>query len=162
MKSTDIFQIREVDSELLERERNHVIRLLRRILPATAIMEVGSTAVKGVVGKQDLDFLVQVPRGRFQRTRDILDRTLERDERQHSDHGFQGYRLPSAVGVAIQLTVKGGRHDVFERFLKLLRADPELRRAYNDLKLNWNLRSMNDYRAAKGEFIEKALKKIET
>ncbi len=51
---------------------------------------------------------------------------------------------------------------MFERFLKLLRADPEVRRAYNDLKLNWNLRSMNDYRAAKVEFIEKALKKIET
>ena len=98
MKSTDIFQIREVDSELLERERNHVIRLLRRNLPATAIMEVGSTAVKGVVGKQDLDFLVQVPRGRFQRTRDILDRTLERDERQHSDHGFQGTVCPRPSG----------------------------------------------------------------
>jgi GrpB-like predicted nucleotidyltransferase (UPF0157 family) len=161
MRSTEIFKIRVVDSKLLARERNDVIRQLRRILPATAVSEVGSTAVEGVVGKQDLDFLVLVPRGRFQRTRDILDRKFERDKQQHSDHEFQGYRLPSAIGVAIQLTVKNGRHDVFGRFLSLLRADPEVRRAYNDLKFEWNLRSMNDYRAAKGEFIENALKKIE-
>jgi hypothetical protein len=54
MRSTEIFKIREVDSKLLARERNDVIRQLRRILPATAVSEVGSTAVEGVVGKQDL------------------------------------------------------------------------------------------------------------
>ncbi len=161
MQAIEVFQIRDVDGKLLERERNRMSRRLRRILPATAIVEVGSTAVQGVVGKQDLDFLVKVPRGRFLRTREILDRAFERDRRQHSDHEFQGYCLPSTISGAIQLTVKDGRYDVFERFLEVLRAKPEVRRAYNELKRDWNLRSMNGYRATKAAFIKKALKEFD-
>src|SRR6266851_3962180 len=115
-------------------------------------VSIGFRDRPGVVGKQDLDFLVKVPRGRFLRTREILDRAFERDRRQHSDHEFQGYCLPSTISGAIQLTVKDGRYDVFERFLEVLRAKPEVRRAYNELKRDWNLRSMNGYRATKAAF----------
>ena len=121
------------------------------------MIEVGSTAVEGVIGKEDLDFLVRVPPDRFGDARIILDRQFERNERQFANSEFQGYRVVSPIGVSIQLTTENGPLDVFEKFLLRLRSDPALRNAYNDLKLAWNGRPMDDYRAAKGDFIAAAL-----
>ena len=127
------------------------------MLPFATVMEVGSTAVEGLLGKQDLDLLVRVPQDRFTEARSVLDHVFPRNERQLSDEEFQGYLVTSPLDVSVQLTIKNGRHDVFEDFVVLLRSDPELRRAYNELKVAWNRRPMEEYRAAKNDFIAKAL-----
>jgi GrpB-like predicted nucleotidyltransferase (UPF0157 family) len=53
--------------------------------------------------------------------------------------------------------VVGGSYDVFEKFLNLLRASPNLRGAYNDLKRAWIGQPMDAYRKAKAAFIASAL-----
>jgi GrpB-like predicted nucleotidyltransferase (UPF0157 family) len=155
--SVDIFQICDLDRGTLQAERDRILLDIRAAIPFASIMEVGSTAVDGVVGKQDLDFVVRVPLLRFEEARDILDKRFQRNQQQLSTAEYQGYLIPSFLDAAIQLIVEVGKHDNFERFLGLLRANGELRRAYNELKVAWNGRSMRGYRLAKESFIESAL-----
>jgi GrpB-like predicted nucleotidyltransferase (UPF0157 family) len=134
-----------------------VLAAIGELCPDADVREVGSTAIEGLPGKGDLDVLVRAPRSSFDATRAALDEVFPRDEQQFSSDIYQGYRVPSELDVAIQLTVTGGPHDDFVAFLELLRADATLLAAYADLKRDWNGRSMADYRAAKRAFIEAAL-----
>lgn len=153
------FVLREVLPAVLEREREAALTTLRDALPHWAeIREVGSTAVDGVIGKGDIDVLVRVPRERFDEARACLDAALPRNENQLSNAIYQGYRVPSPHDVAVQLTVAGGPYDDFDRFLDALRADPVLVERYNALKRAHDGGPMDVYRAAKGEFIEAALR----
>lgn len=153
----DRFHVVELDRATLEAERRRVLALLEGVAPFFEVLEVGSTAVEGVIGKGDLDLLVRVSPSRFVEARALLDARLARNAAQFSDDAFQGYRVESPLDVAVQLTVSGGPYDDFERFLELLRADRSLREAYNELKRAWDGRPMDGYREAKRAFIEAAL-----
>jgi GrpB-like predicted nucleotidyltransferase (UPF0157 family) len=151
------FHLQQVDPELLDRERARVQALLDAAVPWADRFEVGSTAVEGVQGKQDLDWLVRVPQARFAETRRALDRALPRHPDQLSNGQYQGYRVPSPLDVAVQLTVAGGPHDDFLAFLDALRGDAELRERYNTLKREHDGGPMEEYRRAKGAFVQQAL-----
>jgi GrpB-like predicted nucleotidyltransferase (UPF0157 family) len=153
----ELFHVRQIDSALLNGERRRVLQRLKTLLPFATVVEVGSTAVDGVIGKEDVDFLVRVGPGRFREARDALDHHFERNVRQFADSEFQGYRIESPIDVSAHLTTKNRYYDLFEKFLIRLRADPALRKAYNDLKTAWDSRPMDEYRAAKSDFISAAL-----
>jgi hypothetical protein len=93
----------------------------------------------------------------FERTRINLDQAFTRDAGQLSSDEYQGYLLPSEMKASLQLFVAGGDYDSFDRFVELLRNDPDLREAYNSLKCRWDGKSMDLYRKAKNEFIERAV-----
>ena len=120
-------------------------------------MEVGSTAVAGAVGKQDIDFAVRVPAAFFVKTRRCLDAYLERNPDQLSNSEYQGYHVGSNFDVAVQLIVSGGQYDHFERFLQALNSNSDLVKVYNSLKRKWNGKPMDDYPRAKRAFIEVVL-----
>lgn len=151
------FHISDIDSQLLDRERNRILRLLRAQIPPERVYEVGSTAVPGVVGKQDLDFLVLVPARDFLCTRTKLDRHFPRNAEQLSTDVYQGYRVDSDLDVAIQLTVEDGPYDTFLVFLDRLRNSESLRSEYNELKRAFEGRPMKAYRDAKHAFIERVV-----
>jgi len=121
------------------------------------VQEVGSTAVRGIVGKQDLDFLVLVTTSEFPIVRSKLDEIFPRNPEQLSNEEYQGYTVESKLDVAIQLTVEGGAHDTFLEFLVCLRESDVLRAEYNLLKQAFDGRAMDEYREAKHEFIERVL-----
>jgi len=152
----ELFQIRE-PSPAQATERDRVLALLHDLFDETAVREVGSTAVDGVIGKEDVDILVLTAPEAFAAARSRLDGLFSRDEKQLSTEIYQGYRASSDWDVAIQLTVDGSPHDVFDPFLDALRTNSQLRQDYNALKRQWNGRSMAEYRAAKAEFIGRAL-----
>lgn len=152
----ELFHIRDLDSST-QGERDRALSRIRQVIPFASVMEVGSTAVEGVLGKQDLDFVARVPRERFGEARNILDVHFQRNDRQLSNAEYQGYLVHSPVDVAVQLIVAGGQYDNFEEFVRLLHASVDLRNAYNSLKLAWDGRPMEDYRAAKRAFILTAL-----
>lgn len=156
-RMVEIFRINDVDADTLEIERRRVTALLQACVPAEQVHEVGSTAVQGVVGKGDLDFLVLVPSQDFKSTRFELDQRFPRNPQQLSNDIFQGYTVESDLDVAIQLTVEGGAHDDFLPFLDRLRASASLREKYNQLKQSFDGQPMNEYRDAKRAFIERAL-----
>lgn len=130
---------------------------MRAAVPDAEVTEIGSTAVPGVIGKQDIDLLLRVPAVRFAETRARLDAAFERDAQQLSNDCYQGYRIPSALDIALQVTVEGGPYDDFLPFLEALRASPELIAAYNALKRDWDGHPMDRYRAEKARFIEHIL-----
>lgn len=51
----------------------------------------------------------------------------------------------------------GGPHDRFHLLVERLLDDARLRAAYNRLKQKWNGKTMREYRAAKSDFVSKAL-----
>src|SRR5262245_58296373 len=103
----EIFEIRPKGSAVLAREREHVLNVVRSVLPSAEISEVGSTAVEGAIGKEDVDIAVLVPSEEFEATRITLDNLFERDSQQLSTGSYQGYRASRLWDVAVQLTVKG-------------------------------------------------------
>ena len=153
----DVFLINDIAPARLEAERSRVLELICSIVPAEYVFEVGSTAVEGVVGKQDLDFLVRVRSTEFESTRDRLDQLFTRNSAQISSQIYQGYLVSSDLDVAIQLTVENGPQDTFLQFLNLLRDSEVLREQYNQLKRSFNGQPMEQYRDAKRAFIEKAI-----
>jgi GrpB-like predicted nucleotidyltransferase (UPF0157 family) len=153
----DRFVIADPDPALRS-ECDRAIALVRAAVPDAEVLEVGSTAVPGVIGKGDVDLLVRVPLAAFEATREALDRVLPRNPQQLSDAAYQGYTVPSPIDVAVQLTVKGGEYDTFVEFLDALRADPALVERYNALKREWDGQPMDEYRAAKAAFIEAVLR----
>jgi len=153
----ETFHLRAPDPRL-GAERTRTLALVRAAVGAEAeVLEVGSTAVTGVIGKGDIDWLVRAPAGRFAEVRARLDVAFARNPDQLSTDIYQGYLVDSPLDVAIQCTVRGGPFDDFEPFLVALRTDPALITAYNALKRRFDGRSMDDYRAAKRAFIEDVL-----
>ena len=159
MSPDETFRVRQFDENLLRQEVDRVLGLIRKVVPSASVMEVGSTAIEGVVGKQDLDFVVRVPSNRFDQARRIMDLAFSRNSQQISNGEYQGYVVPSPLDVAIQLIVEDGQYDTFEKFLLTVSADPALKRAYNDLKVAWDGRPMKEYRVAKRCFIDSVLSK---
>jgi GrpB-like predicted nucleotidyltransferase (UPF0157 family) len=84
-----------VDRSLLQSEPTRVLNLLRSTIPFANIREVGSTAVEGLLGKQDVDFALSVKAERFDDARLVLDRTFARNDNQLSNAEFQAYVVPS-------------------------------------------------------------------
>ncbi|MEM7001478.1 MAG: GrpB family protein [Pseudomonadota bacterium] len=154
---SDVFRITDIDPAALDTARTQVQQKLASVIPADQFHEVGSTAVAGVIGKQDLDFLVLVPEADFLRTRAVLDQMFQRNAEQLSNAVYQGYIVSSEPDVAVQLTVKGGPNDTFLEFVELLRDNDHLITRYNKLKEMFDGQPMGTYRAAKRAFIEQAL-----
>ncbi|MFC4348935.1 GrpB family protein [Kordiimonas lipolytica] len=154
---TEKFYIQHWDAALLKRQAEATASAVKAILPDADVREVGSTAVAGAIGKQDIDLLVRVAPNAFTEARDTLDEVFPRNSEQLSTCDFQGYLIPDDLDVAVQLTVHGGQYDVFLPFLDALTSDAVLLEAYNQLKRDWHGKSMQDYRTAKSTFIEAVL-----
>ena len=155
----EIFRINNITPSQLKSEKNATLKLLKELIPDALIIEVGSTAIKGVIGKQDIDILVRTTKKDFSTTRDILDKNFQRNTKQISNNEYQSYRVDSSIDIAIQLTIIDSQYDNFEQFLKILNTTPSLIKEYNDLKRKWNGMPMNEYRRAKSNFIETVLRK---
>lgn len=157
---TNLFQIQTSQVRLIRKEKVRVIRMVRALVPFAEVKEIGSTAVAGVIGKQDLDVLVRVENKNFGLAKRKLDECFSRNEAQLSNEDIQGYRIDSKADIALQLVVKDGPYDCFDEFLTALLQDASLRAAYNCLKMQWDGKSMQEYRTAKGHFIEDVLAKM--
>ncbi len=157
----DTFRINAPNQRIMRLERVRVVRLLRALLPYALINEVGSTAVSGVIGKQDMDFSIKVHVDHFEQSKKSLDSCFLRNVDQIADHCIQGYKVSSSLDVALQLIVIESKYDVFDAFVCMLRRDAELKAAYNQLKIQWDGKPMKEYRQAKDIFISQALLNVE-
>ena len=153
----EVFRIRLAEADAMRSERERVFRSLVKLLPQPEVSEVGSTAVPGAIGKQDIDIVVLVAKRDFESAKESLDSVFDRDVGQMSSEIYQGFRASLVWDVAIQLTVKGGPHDTFHAFIHALRTRPKLLKEYNQLKRDWDGKSMQLYRHAKALFIAKVL-----
>ena len=141
----------------LNRGRDRVLRRLSEILPYATIEEVGSTAVKGMLGKNDIDIAIAVSPSDFLTARSCLDAQFKRNDEQFSSAAFQGYLVKSVTDMALQLFCIGSSFDVFSEFRDLLSRSAGMRMRYTLLKRRWNGRDMYAYRVAKSKFINSVL-----
>lgn len=133
---------------------------ISRLLPASVVEHVGSTAVPGAWTKGDLDLCVIVEREGFAEADRVLSASFARNVgslKTDSLSSFvdEQYRVP----VGIQLVVSRGPYDFFVRWRDLLRAEPNILSAYNSLKQRWQGRGEEHYRTEKSAFIKSALAK---
>ncbi|WP_049766101.1 GrpB family protein [Rhodopseudomonas palustris] len=163
MADSDVFRLTSDDQQArraAERLFGEVTRELGSMLPASAeVLHVGATAVPGCLTKGDLDIVVRVERGDFLAVESRFAKFFPRNAGSIRSDEFAAFadaaRTPH---LGIQLTTKGGAFDHFHRFIAALRADPELVRRYNALKLAHHNQPMDRYRAAKHAFIAEVLR----
>jgi GrpB-like predicted nucleotidyltransferase (UPF0157 family) len=157
-KPQELFRLADMDRALMSWERKRLGLRLRRIVRSTEFVEVGSSAIEGVVGKQDIDFVVCAARKHFNLLRRKLDQHFERNLNQFFSNSFQSYVVPGRIEISIQLLCKQHDHEHFVAFKAMLQKSALLRFRYNCLKRRWDGRPMNSYRKSKREFIEEALR----
>ena len=127
-------------------------------IPEATVEHVGSSSIPGLISKGDLDIYIGVPKDRHPSAVEILvelgylikSDTLRTDE--------LCMLVSNNDDVALQVVAKGSEFEFFIKFRDLLRSNPKLVAAYNDLKLSCSSFSPNEYRSVKSTFIEQALK----
>lgn len=142
-----------------ERLFDEVRRELGPILPGRAqILHIGATAIPGCLTKGDLDIVVRVEQADFAAVEALLASLFCRNEGSTRTDEFAAFEDASRTPhLGVQLTAKDGTFDLFHLFADVLRADPELVRRYNALKLAHLGQPMTLYRAAKNAFITEVL-----
>lgn len=132
---------------------------LRTVLPVTCeIHHVGATSVPGCLGKGDLDINVRAPRADFAGAEAALVALYPRNHGNASlvdMASFEDGTCNPPLGV--QLTIAGGKWDVFTAFRDALCADGALVGEYNAIKRRFDGRDMEAYRAAKADFADYVL-----
>jgi GrpB-like predicted nucleotidyltransferase (UPF0157 family) len=135
-----------------------VARLKSLLGEDVEIRHIGATAVPGCLTKGDVDIVVRADTANFAGTRERLDAHYEKNLGSPRDESFASYtdgtqRFP----LGIQLVLRGSKHDNFHQFTERLRQSGKLLAAYNALKRDYAGADMETYRAAKAEFIARAL-----
>ncbi|MCW2982287.1 MAG: hypothetical protein JWO14_4014 [Solirubrobacterales bacterium] len=129
---------------------------LEGMLPGARIEHVGSTAVPGSLTKGDLDICMIVAGPEFERASGVLADRFEIHQPENWSATLASFTAPNEDGidVGIQLVPAGSadeRH--FVGWRDRLRADPELRTRYDEVKRRHQDGGMDAYRAAKEQLI---------
>jgi GrpB-like predicted nucleotidyltransferase (UPF0157 family) len=131
---------------------------LAALIPGADIQHVGSTAIPGSLTKGDLDIEVRVVASTYpaakQRLSEIHDVNVGGFVGEDAV-SFEDYSGTPSVG--IHLTAIGGSADIQWRFRDLLVASEPLRHEYDDLKRQFEGKSMARYREAKERFVTRVL-----
>lgn len=129
-------------------------RVLARV-PAARVEHVGSTALRGMLTKGDIDLQVVVDAADFAAADAALgDDFLRKSDAYLSPTGqsFDDVSGEAGVPLSIHLTVKGSDSDEQWVFRELLAADAGLRSRYESIKQRHNGGPMERYRAEKSAF----------
>jgi GrpB-like predicted nucleotidyltransferase (UPF0157 family) len=119
---------------------------------------VGSTAIPGSLTKGDLDIQVRVVAPTYPAAKRRLSEIYDVNAGGFVGEdavSFEDYSGTPSVG--IHLTVIGGSGDIQWRFRDLLVASEALRQEYDDLKRQFEGKSMARYREAKERFVTRVL-----
>jgi GrpB-like predicted nucleotidyltransferase (UPF0157 family) len=138
-----------------------VKRRLEALLPGADIQHVGSTAVPGVLTKGDLDVQIRVTAEQFAPARQrLLEIYIVNAGGFAADDAisFEDYTTNPSLGV--HLTVIDGSADVQCKFRDLLVRSAALRAEYDALKRRFDGLSMDRYRDAKAEFVQRVLASV--
>lgn len=131
---------------------------LTALILGADVQHVGSTAIPGSLTKGDLDIQVRVGAANYpvakQRLSEIYDVNVGGFAADDAV-SFEDYAGTPSVG--IHLTVIDGSADIQWRFRDLLVASESLRQEYDDLKRQFEGKSMAKYREAKEIFVTRVL-----
>lgn len=140
--------------EAAERLFDRVCQRIGATLPSAEVRHVGSTAIPGSLTKGDLDVLVRVPPGDFEKADRLLAEMYSRNMGSVRTATFSAFMDEStSPELGVQLVVDGSEFDTFVQWVRRLNSDSALLAAYDELKARHDGKSMTEYRAAKSAFI---------
>lgn len=130
------------------------------LIPKAKVEHIGSSAVKGLISKGDLDIYVEVPELELEATIPILETigffvkqdTLRTPHLCMLEHHTEN--------CAIQLVAAGSMFKFFLTFRDALQQSEQLRQQYNTLKQKCVDYDEDQYRQVKSNFIESVLNKL--
>jgi GrpB-like predicted nucleotidyltransferase (UPF0157 family) len=132
---------------------------LQSLLPHAEIHHVGSTAIPGSLTKGDVDIQVIVNQEDFTSSKEILVKYYDVNAGSVSDVTFISFKDDDRnPPLGIQLTVRNSSLDIFWKITSVLRENENLRQQYDQIKQEFNGRSMEEYREAKERFFINLMK----
>jgi acyl-CoA thioester hydrolase len=156
MKHDDTYRLNDVDREALQRRVDELRAGIRAIVPHALVEHVGATSVPGLATKGDLDVQVRVHRERFDDARAAL--TSRFRPYAHAYQPPDGASFDDdhpVVPAGVHLTVIDSDADEQWVFRELLRQDEALSSSFQQLRLAYAGRAMDDWRAAKAQVYER-------
>jgi GrpB-like predicted nucleotidyltransferase (UPF0157 family) len=105
-----------------------------------------------------LDIQVRIPAELFPMAVDSLSKVYETNEGSTRTDTFAAFKDDSLdPPLGVQLSVIGGEEDFFWKLRDFLKTNDNYRQEYDNLKKQFEGKSMDDYIKAKGEFFEKLM-----
>jgi GrpB-like predicted nucleotidyltransferase (UPF0157 family) len=133
---------------------------LRALLPGARVEHIGSTAVPGSLTKGDLDICVVVEEADFGAAASTLGDRLAIHQPENWSPTLASFTAPGEDGidVGVQLVPAGSRDErLFIGWRDRLRADPELRTRYDEVKRRRAGDGIDAYRDAKERLIKESI-----
>mgnify|MGYP001615344853 FL=1 len=139
--------------------QEHEEKILKA-LPFVDIQHIGSTAIPNSVTKGDLDINVRISREHLDYAIEELKKFYEINQPENWTSTFASFKNDNNfdLPVGVQLTVIDSEYDDFTKLRDILLKDKKLLEEYNQMKLKYEGKDMDDYRKEKSEFFEKLRK----
>lgn len=138
--------------EIFQKEKSRILKLI----PAAEVEHIGSTAIPGSITKGDLDINVRVVDS-FDDAVKQLKALYQINQPENWTDTFASFKDDDSfeLPVGVQLTVMNSEYDDFVALRDLLIKSPNLLEEYNQMKLKYEGKDMDEYRKEKSDFFEK-------
>ena|SRR5579884_482379 len=154
--ATVSFKKVEEFKEVAERIFLEQKRRIHELLPFAEVIHVGSTAIPGSLTKGDVDLLVRVSEDDFEKAKEKLKQLYQINQAENWKNYFASFKDDlGGIDFGAQLVVKNSSLDDFVQLRDLLIGNPQLLHEYNQLKLKFEGKEMDEYRKEKSDFFEK-------
>ena len=144
---------KELADKIFQEQRKRILKLV----PSAGVEHIGSSAIADSITKGDLDLNVRVPGEDFKSAVEKLKSIYQINQPENWTNNFASFKDDGnfELPLGIQLTVKGSEYDDFVALRDLLVSSPKLLEEYNQMKLKYEGKEMDEYRKEKSEFFEK-------
>ncbi|WP_419881932.1 GrpB family protein [Peribacillus sp. B-H-3] len=151
-------KIKELANKLFSNQKSRILTLL----PHVDIQHIGSTAIPDSITKGDLDIQVRIPKEDFTKAAELLSTLYDTNEGSTKTDFFRAFKDDSLLlPLGVQLTVINSDLDIFWKIRDVLLTNDELREEYDELKRNFEGKSMDEYRLEKNDFFERMMNSSE-
>lgn len=131
---------------------------IKNLLPEVDIQHVGSTAIPNSLTKGDLDIQVRVSAEQFPKAVELLSSLYEGNDESIKTDTFRAFKDETTnPPLGVQLTVIDSEFDFFWKFREVLLTNNKYRDEYDNLKKEYEGRSMDAYREAKDKFFQRLM-----
>ncbi|MEI3605880.1 GrpB family protein [Pseudogracilibacillus sp. SE30717A] len=136
--------------------------LIQELIPGADIQHVGSTTIPNSLTKGDLDIQVRIFKNQFIEAVEALSKVYELNDGSIKTNKFRAFKDDSSTPpLGIQLTVIDSEFDFFWQFRDVLLKNDQFRIEYDELKRKFDGKSMESYRKAKNDFVNKIMQTTE-
>lgn len=149
---------KDLAEEIFQKEKSRILKLI----PAAEIEHIGSTAIPGSITKGDLDINVRVTVEDFDKAVEKLKTLYQINQPKNWTDTFASFKDDDSfdLPIGVQLTVIDSEYDDFISLKDLLVKRVDLLEEYNQMKVKYEGKDMEEYRKEKSDFFEKLRGKL--